>query len=140
MKRLMLLLVLLAIFLGAPASSGRAAAGARKLLVVVIDDVTWQDLSAPRLPDLRRLATESGVGLMTVQTGDPDSGSYLTIGAGACASGGKAREGFAFNAAERANRRTALVSDQITHLAIEDLKRSNRPKHFRLTLGLLGGR
>lgn len=123
-----------------------------RVVMVVIDNITWDDIISSEVPTLKKLASEGTSGLMTTSgaggTPRAPASTHGTVGAGAKISGG-GLGGLAFNASETYENASAVdvygritgyqaASDQIVHLGLADIERSNSRLKYQFLPGYLG--
>lgn len=122
----------------------------KKVILLLIDQITLDELNAAATPNLDFFISEGAFGLMNTNTsGEKLPGNtYLTIGCGAKAAGGK-RAGMGFNLDGTVNEinveklffeQTGIRPhhENVVHLAINDLKKINEAKDYGAVPGLLG--
>ncbi len=141
-----------------PAITSVGLSEEKKLLIVVLDKVNWHDILSDEVnaPTLKRLAGESGIGMMCVRAGRGAGGEYLTIGAGARASActdprtdtnleawgyqaGESVEGGSAASRYQATTGWPVGDNAIVQAGLGALLRQNAEASYPLRLGLLGG-
>ncbi len=127
-----------------------SAEGRGKVVIVFIDRVSLSDLIEADMPNLDRLMSSGGMGLMTTNTGGSRSqrDAYLTMGASARAIGSD-KSIISLNANEKYQ--DALASDlfrrisgetcpdtAVVNLGISQIIRNNESKPYTVKIGSLG--
>jgi hypothetical protein len=146
-----LALVVASVVAFATAEPAAAATRVRRVLVLSLPHVEWSDVQRADTPNLRRLLRESAVGsLMTngVLRPSPLGDGYLTLGAGARATGDPLLTGQGFGVDEQfgddvagnvfASRTGVVPGGGLVYMPIATVVQANAAERFDAHVGRLG--